>query len=81
MTADERIEKLVNAGFQTIGDLPDRSHINESDVEQINEYLEQVYGDDIDEKLRTYSYIAHLTDVIDRMEYALMRLIRMTQVA
>lgn len=75
MTADERIEKLLNRFGQTISDLPiqktagyayKRSHIGKA-YETATKWHGRVNSRSLD----TGDYICHLADVIDRMEAAL----------
>lgn len=73
MTADERIEKLLNKFGQTISDLP-TSYANHSVIHArfsalgwINEHWKNIP----DEKRISDEYICHLADIIDRMEVAL----------
>ena len=75
MTADERLEKLLNRFGQTISDLPiqqtagyayKRSHIGKA-YEAATEWHGRVNSRSLD----TGDYICHLADVIDRMETAL----------
>lgn len=67
MTADERLERLLNRAGQTISDLPDH----------YDEYAHNLAAREATQwsgmiSWRQYTdYILHLTDVIDRMEWAL----------
>lgn len=81
MTADERIEKLLNHFGQTIADLPkadgmhyvyDYSHrkMAEKTAYKWHKVIGQ-YFDTIVSVRMINSYICHLADVIDRMEAAL----------
>lgn len=80
MTADERIEKLLNRFGQTISDLPKAENYKWNDKYEgsknaASNCVEQWYGhcslpeEFSDEALP--AYICHLADVIDRMEIAL----------
>lgn len=80
MTPDERIEALLNRAGQTISDLPksDGKHLtydreSRSSAEHVVfAYAKQSgYVDVIDCLAMHQDYILHLTDVIDRMEWAL----------
>ena len=80
MTADERLEALLNRAGQTISDLPksDGKHLtydreSRSSAEHgVFAYAKQSgYVDVIDCLAMHQDYILHLTDVIDRMETAL----------
>lgn len=66
MTADERIEKLLNAFGQTISDLPTnygRDHrLAALEASKAWNNTGAIYAN---------NYICHLADVIDRMEIAL----------
>lgn len=75
MTADERIEKLLNRFGQTISDLPKpqtadyaygKSHIAKA-YEAATEWHGRINSGSLD----TGDFICHLADVIDRMEAAL----------
>lgn len=75
MTCDERIEKLLNKAGQTISDLPkpqtasyaySRSDLRKADTEA-TEWHGRLNSGAFD----TADYILHLTDVIDRLEWAL----------
>lgn len=86
MTADERIEGLLNAFGQTIADLPkarDYSAYGDRDkllnqMRSAGEAAESWYDpespDDYEEAYT--AYICHLADVIDRMETALETAVR-----
>lgn len=63
MTADERIEKLMNRAGQTISDLPGPLGYTAKQEAAAMEAAAEFGGDDV--------LILHLTDVIDRMETAL----------
>ena len=84
MTANERLEKLLNRAGQTISDLPTRSN----DPEDVFPYTvkQRLVARDtalrwlmlsrhevglVDEARAMCIYILHLSDVIDRMETAL----------
>lgn len=86
MTCDERIEALLNRAGQTISDLPKKdgfaasepyplSALSKANGAAWNWYLGM--GEDMDDYDSTYSkmilklYILHLTDIIDRLEWAL----------
>ena len=79
MTADERIEKLLNRFGQTISDLPKASDYkyNRKMIKTIisaEKCLDDWYNPDHSYDLYQYAslaYICHLCDVIDRMEIAL----------
>lgn len=75
MTADERIEKLLNRFGQTISDLPKaptagyaygREHLGSASIEA-SDWHERFSSGNLD----CEDYICHLCDVIDRMEVAL----------
>lgn len=72
MTCDERLEKLLNKAGQTISDLPAR----------YDEYAHSLAADRAAQwskkiSWRQYTdYILHLTDVIDRLEWALDKTVR-----
>ena len=63
MTADERIEALLNRAGQTISDLPGPLGYTAKQEAAAMEAAADFGGDDV--------LILHLTDVIDRMETAL----------
>lgn len=75
MTADERLEALLNRAGQTISDLPKPSIVSYAYPKDMRRYIPDVaatwhgrlnYGScDLED------YILHLTDVIDRLETAL----------
>lgn len=73
MTADERIEKLLNYMDNTMSDLPDAKDIKK--IELYKNLLVQAerYVDDDDASVTRClaEYALHLTDVIDRLEWAL----------
>lgn len=80
MTADQRIEKLLNRAGQTISDLPksDGKHFTynlgpRQEAEHAVFAFERTSGcaDIIDCLSMHQDYILHLTDIIDRMETAL----------
>lgn len=82
MTADQRIEKLLNRVGQTISDLPkgDGSHViygielrKGADIAARDWHgiSRDNLVDIIDETRMLEDYILHLTDIIDRMETAL----------
>lgn len=72
MTADERLEELLNKAGQTISDLPTG----------YDEYAHSLAADRAEQwskkiTWRQYTdYILHLTDVIDRLEWALDKTVR-----
>ena len=80
VASDERLEQLLNRAGQTISDLPrsDGKHLT-YDREQRSGAEHEVfafahqtgYVDVIDCLAMHQDYIMHLTDVIDRMEWAL----------
>lgn len=81
MTADERIEKLLNRFGQTIGDIPmagDYGYFEKGDrlsgsmrlaLDTAVEWYHPEPPDDYEDAMA--AYICHLCDVIDRMEAAL----------
>jgi len=78
MTADERIEKLLNRFGQTISDLPKPSEEGEGyayEFEHRNSALEAALywtkANSSNPFSKIIDYICHLADVIDRMEIAL----------
>ena len=80
MTCDERLEELLNKAGQTISDLPksDGRHLtydkdSRSNAEhEVFAYAKKSgYVDVIDCLAMHQDYILHLTDVIDRLEWAL----------
>ena len=83
MTADERIEKLLNHYGQTISDLPKpRMYFAYADVHRNKAFgtalkwhkeddSPQEYIPDVLKLICCTDYICHLCDVIDRMEAAL----------
>lgn len=90
MTADERLEALLNRAGQTISDLPKKGmEVSEpyplDACPKANGAAWDWYlniGSDMDDydstrtKLVLKQYILHLTDIIDRMEWALDKTIR-----
>ena len=68
MTADERIEALLNRAGQTLSDLPKRYR-----QEHRNTAFDAAdkFGGSLSMTQNFEDYILHLTDVIDRMETAL----------
>lgn len=79
MTADERIEKLLNRFGQTISDLPkttEEGHAYDSQHRIDANTAARKWG----RMARPMSddYICHLTDIIDRMEIALETAVRCT---
>ena len=80
MTADERLEQLLNRAGQTISDLPksdgihltyDRDSRSNARQEVFAYAKKSGYVDVIDCLAMHQDYILHLTDVIDRLEWAL----------
>ena len=78
MTPDERIEKLLNRAGQTISDLPRVNGIGMPYGADRYEPLIKAASDFIQfnapagfEVFNVIQYALHLTDVIDRMEWAL----------
>ena len=78
MIADLRIERLLNAFSQTLTDLPKRRARRWTErtaiIQTSRAYsgIDQGEGvEDMDEIVALVDYAAHLTDVIDRMEWAL----------
>lgn len=69
MTCDERLEKLLNKAGQTISDLP-------SSIEYSIEQEEAAMEASADFGAGREAYILHLTDVIDRLEWALDKTVR-----
>lgn len=86
MTADERIEKLLNRFGQTISDLPKANDYkyNRSLIRSIisaEKCVDEWYDPDHSYDFYQYAYpayICHLCDVIDRMEAALETAVRCT---
>lgn len=68
MTPDERIEKLLNRAGQTISDLPKRY---EQAVRNNAFDVADHFGGSLSMTQNFEDYILHLTDVIDRLEWAL----------
>ena len=78
MTTDERIEKLINRFGQTISDLQEQNpYLHKSNVfKTVVDWFDSASKDEIEWGTFWYldaceTYIAHLADVIDRMEAAL----------
>ena len=80
MTCDERIEKTLNRAGQTISDLPEGYLLNAGEAKAIQGVACRWFvNEDAPEgvalrnlvSIPLYQYILHLTDVIDRMEWAL----------
>lgn len=69
MTADERLEKLLNKAGQTISDLP-KAYTKEAEREAVDASYVWA-GEDGECFITPIDYILHLTDVIDRLEWAL----------
>lgn len=67
MTADERLEELLNKAGQTISDLPARY---DEYAHRLAAYRAEQWSKKITWRQYT-DYILHLTDVIDRLEWAL----------
>lgn len=87
MTADERIERLLNRFGQTIADLPKADgmhHVYEDEHRKSAKIAVRAWHKvdpadliDIVDLLDMYaSYICHLADIIDRMETALETAVR-----
>jgi len=81
MTADERIEGLLNSFGQTISDLPKpkasrhayiREHLGSANLAACRWHGKRSLG----ASLNCEDYICHLCDVIDRMETALETAVR-----
>ena len=87
MTADERIEKLLNRFGQTISDLPKGRdyihndelwvHLKKTEAQAFDWLNAELLGEFDFFGLR--AYICHLADVIDRMETALETALRCTK--
>ena len=80
MTCDERIEALLNKAGQTISDLPkgySYDQMNDTD-RNLLDYMQKLFPDDPprNEPENYLWYILHLTDIIDRMEWALDKTLR-----
>lgn len=73
MTCDERLEQLLNRAGQTISDLPDRY---DEDAHRLAAYRAEQWSMRITWRQYT-DYILHLTDVIDRLEWALENLLNL----
>ena len=79
MTADERIEQLLNRFGQTIEDLPKANDYKwsiklDKDIKAAENCVEDWYDPDNSDEfydMALPSYICHLADIIDRMEIAL----------
>lgn len=75
MNCDGRIEKTLNRAGQTISDLPKAYSYDQmiKAAETMTAYLAKLYPDDPirDEPENFLWFILHLTDIIDRMEWAL----------
>lgn len=69
MTADERLEQLLNRAGQTISDLPKR--YTEDEERNAVDASYAWAGEEGERFVTPIDYILHLTDVIDRMEWAL----------
>lgn len=82
MTCDERLEKLLNKAGQTISDLP-KGNRNEgaypgkkvNAMQAVCQFDRMLDVSDIG-TLNCLDYILHLTDVIDRLEWALDKTVR-----
>lgn len=74
-SADKRIEELMNRAGQTISDLPKAYSYDQmiKAEETVTAYLAKLYPDDpIRNEPENYLwFILHLTDIIDRLEWAL----------
>ena len=79
-SADKRIEELLNQAGQTISDLPKGYLLNAGEAKAIQGVACRWFVDeDAPEgvalrnlvSIPLYQYILHLTDIIDRMEWAL----------
>ena len=76
MTADERLEKLLNRFGQTIVDLHDPQDHTFNTFDTVMDWYDQGAKAEVDWASLFYleaceSYISHLTEIIDRMEAAL----------
>jgi len=80
MTADERLEALLNRAGQTISDLPNAYSLSTIEAKDIQEVACQWFVNEGAPEgvlfrnlvsIPLYQYILHLTDIIDRMETAL----------
>lgn len=85
MTCDERLEILLNRAGQTISDMPesDGKHLTYDRETRSGarkaayDFAHQTGYIDVIDCLAMYEdYILHLTDIIDRMEWALDKVIR-----
>ena len=79
-SCDERIEELLNRAGQTISDLPKGYLLNAGEAKAIQGVACRWFIDDDAPEgvalrnlvsIPLYQYILHLTDIIDRMEWAL----------
>ena len=85
MTCDERLEKLLNKSGQTISDLPNAYSLSTIEAKDIQEVACQWFVNEGSPEgvafrnlvsIPLYQYILHLTDVIDRLEWALDKTVR-----
>ena len=78
-SCDERIEKTLNRGGQTISDLPEPNESSFAYSGKLEEAYSAAMKFSKDEEAKEYGYtelmlsdyIMHLTDIIDRFEWAL----------
>ena len=79
-SVDKRIEELLNRAGQTISDLPKGYFLNAGEAKAIQGAACRWFIDDDAPEgvalrnlvsIPLYQYILHLTDIIDRMEWAL----------
>lgn len=79
-SVDKRIEELLNRAGQTISDLPKGYLLNVGEAKTVQGVACRWFiGEDAPEgvalrnlvSIPLYQYILHLTDIIDRMEWAL----------
>lgn len=73
MTCDERLEQLLNRAGQTISDLPARY---DEYAHSLAAYRATQWSMNLSWRQYT-DYILHLTDVIDRLEWALENLLNL----
>jgi hypothetical protein len=69
VASDERLEQLLNRAGQTISDLP-KAYTEEAEREAVDASYVWA-GEDGECFITPIDYILHLTDVIDRLEWAL----------
>lgn len=74
MTCDERLEQLLNRAGQTISDLPKR--YEQTARSGAFDAADQ-FGGSLSMTQNFEDYILHLTDVIDRLEWALENLLNL----